>query len=126
TGLLKLLCEVAERARTERAFVERGIELQQGALEQAQLWIDVALKHHLQGTFHQRHDLGDIRTIGLGPTRAATTTTGTDQIFVRDEFMTVALHDHAGELLSTHNKHLLVVLLQLLNKADEVGVATNN
>ena len=38
--------------------------------------------------------------------------------------MTVSLKDPAGKSAATHDKHLLVVLLQLFHQGDEVAVAT--
>ena len=49
-----------------------------------------------------------------------------DQVLVGDELVAVALHDHAGERAAADDEDLLVVLLELLDQADEVAVAADD
>ncbi len=53
----QLLREVAEAARAVGALGEGRVELQQRALEQAELRRDLAVGQHLEGAAHQRHGL---------------------------------------------------------------------
>ena len=48
------------------------------------------------------------------------------QVLVGDELVAVALHDAARELPAADDEDLLVVLLQLLDEADEVAVAADD
>ena len=59
-GLRHLLHEVAEAARAVLALGERRVELQQRALEQAELRRDLALGQHLQRAHDERQRLGDV------------------------------------------------------------------
>ena len=60
-GVGQLLREVAEAADAVGPFGERRIELQQRALQQAELRRDLAIAQHLQRPPHQRHHLIDRR-----------------------------------------------------------------
>ena len=127
-GRRQLLREIAEAADAVGALGERRVELQQRALQQAELRRDFAVAQHLQRAPHERHRLIDRRlrrgrprlpaAIGAAP-RA-------DQVLVGDELVAVALHHHARERAAADDEDLLVVLLQLLDQRDEVAVAADD
>src|SRR5262249_35967232 len=58
-GGRELLGEIAEAARAVRALRERRVELQQRALEQAELRRDFPIREDLQRAPDERHDLFD-------------------------------------------------------------------
>ena len=130
-----LFHEVPEAAGAVVAFRERGIELQQRALEQAQLRSDFAFGQHLQGAEHERQRGVDLRRGRAGARLAATVvvastpaamTRRTHQVLVSDELVAIALHRRAGELAAAHHQHLAAVLLQLLDQRDEVAVTADD
>ena len=124
-----LLDEIAERARAVVALRERGVELQQRALQQPELRRHLAIRQDLEGALHDRERLVDIRGAahGAGPRAAAADAATRDsQVFVGDELVAVLLHHEAGELPSADDEHLLVVLLQLFDEGDEVRVAADD
>ena len=49
-----------------------------------------------------------------------------DQILIRDEFVTVFLKYHAGKGPAADDKYLLVVLFELLHQRDKIAVAPHN
>ena len=68
----ELLREVAEAAHAVGALGERRVELQQRALQQAELRRDLAIAQHLERAPHQRHHLIDRRLrADTGPLLAA-------------------------------------------------------
>src|SRR5205823_4754924 len=86
------LHEVAEAARAVVALRERRVELQQRALEQPELWRDLAFGQHLQRPFDERQRLLD-RTGGNG-TRSpldAPSAAAAHEVLVRDELVAVPL-----------------------------------
>ena len=65
-GLRDLLDEIAERADAVVALGKRRVELQQRALQQAELRRDLAIGQHLERPLHERDRLGDIRRRSRG------------------------------------------------------------
>ena len=59
-GLLQLLHEIGERAGAVGLLVERGIELQHGGFQQAELRAHLAPFQHAEGALHQRHGLRQV------------------------------------------------------------------
>src|SRR5688500_19029608 len=62
--LRHLLDEIAERAYTVVALRKRRVELQQRALQQAQLRRDLAIRQYLERPLHERDRLGDVCRCG--------------------------------------------------------------
>src|SRR6185437_6719324 len=58
---LQLFNEVGEAARSISTFAKSGIQLQHGALEQAELRLHGTTLQHLQSAFDQRHRLAEIQ-----------------------------------------------------------------
>ena len=129
-GSGELLREIAETAGAVRAFGERGVELQERALQQAELRRDLAIRQDLQRATHERNSLlerGRLRRRdrpGLAP--AILRTPGADEVFVGDELVAVPLHHQARERAAADHEDLLVVLFQLLDERDEVAVAADD
>src|SRR6267378_185712 len=93
----QFLCEVEERRRAVVAFGERGVELQQRALEKTRLRGDLTIRQNLQRTANNWKRLRKRRR-GHGRCRRTSTPGGrrlSDQVFVRDELVTVTLQDDA-------------------------------
>ncbi len=127
-GVGQLLREIAEAADAVGALREGRVELQQRALQQAELRRDLAIAQHLQRPPHQPHDLLD-RRLAAHRTRlpaAIGTPTRSHQVLVSDELVTVPLHHHASERAAADHEDLLVVLLQLFDQRDEVAVAADD
>jgi hypothetical protein len=130
-GLRHLLHEVAEAAGSVLAFGERGVELQQCALEETELRGDLPLGEDLQRTLHERQHLRDVALAGRGG-RLASAAIGArlpgqaHQVLVGDELVTVPLHRQAGELAPADDDHPAAVLLQLLDERDEVAIAADD
>ena len=125
----QLLREIAEAAGTIRALGERGIELQQRALEQAELRRDLAIRQHLERTPHERQHLIERRLLrrrGCALLAAILEAARADEILVGDELVAIPLHDQAGERPAADHEDLLVVLFEFLDQADEVTVAAND
>src|SRR5688572_25489005 len=112
--LRHLLDEIAERADAVVALRKRRVELQQRALQQAQLRRDLAIRQYLERPLHERDRLGDVCRRGnrggdaiLAPrswTRHARL--AADEVLVGDELVTVLLHHLAGELPAADDEHL--------------------
>src|SRR6185503_8191530 len=120
--LRELLDKVEERRRAVRALGEGRIELQQCALEQPGLGRDLAVGEDLQRAAQDRHRLRD-----RGRRRRRHRTSAPDRLFpharqvlVRDEFVAVALQDHARKRAAADDEYLLVVLLQFFDEREEV------
>ena len=64
-GFLQPFHEIGEGVGAVGLLVERGIELQHGALEQAQLGTHFAPLQHAEGAFHQRHGLRQVERDAL-------------------------------------------------------------
>src|SRR5688500_274791 len=132
--LRHLLDEIAERAYTVVALRKRRVELQQRALQQAQLRRDLAIRQYLERPLHERDRLGDVCRCGnrdsdaILAARARTwhAWLAADEVLVGDELVTVLLHHLAGELPAAGVVHLLVVLLQLLDERDEIAVSPDD
>ncbi len=125
----QLLREVAEAAGPIRALGERGIELQQRALEETELRRDLAIGQHLQRAPHERQHLIERRLLrrrGRALLAAILEAARADEILVGDELVAVALHHQAGEGPTADHEDLLVVLFELLDQADEVAVAADD
>src|SRR5262245_18794555 len=128
TSLCQFLDEIAERADPIVFLREGGIELQQRALEQAELRRHFAFGKHLEGTLHERNSLADISYSAcavLFP-RPGHGVAAPHEVFVGDEFVTVLLHHLARELPPPDDKHFFVVLLQLFDERDEIAIATDD
>ena len=125
----QLLREIAEAAHTVIALRERGIELQQRALQQPELRRDLAIAEDLQRAAHQRHRLVDRRRRGPSWPEAAAprcAAPAARQVLVGDELVAVALHHLAGERSAADDEHLLAVLLQFLHEGNEVAVPADD
>ena len=131
----ELLDEIAERSGAVVALGERRVELQQRALEQAELRRHFAVGQHLERALDERDRLIDGRAFdahvpsALAPATAAggaDRDRWADQVLVGDELVAVALQNPARELPAADDEHFLVVLLQLLDQADEVAVAADD
>src|SRR5262249_31734548 len=128
-GLRQLLREIEERRGAVVALGERRVELEQRALEQARLRRDLAVRQDLErapddgdGLLQRQRPRDGGGTAFAAARRAARAR----EVLVRDELVAVALQDHTRERAPADDKHLLVVLLQLLDEREEIAVAADD
>ena len=130
-GALELLREVPERAGAVGPLGKRRVELQQRRLEQAELRRDFAFGEDLERARHERDRLLDRRAVApwftpAGASRRTGAVRRPGEVLVGDELVTVLLQDLAGERAAADDEHLLVVLFQLLDQADEIAVTADD
>ncbi len=126
SGGRQLLRKVTEAADAVRTLRERGIELEERALQEAELRRHLTVAQHLQRPPDEWKSLID-RRLGHRPDLPPVgATSWAHQVLVRDELVAVALHDAARESAPADDEYLLVVLLQFLDEGDEITVAAND